>query len=132
MGKDGAIILVDHGSRRPEANEHLQGLARLLAARRPDWSIRCAHLEICPPHVPEVVDACVRDGVDKVFLHPFFLLPGRHTRDDLPRLAEEARSRHPGVSFIVTETLGLDPRLVEIVLARIDEAMILEQRPPGG
>lgn len=131
MGRKRAIILVDHGSRRPEANEHLDELRRLLGGHRPGWSIHCAHLELCPPHVPEVVEACVRDGADQIVLHPFFLLPGRHTREDLPRLAAEAQERHPNVTVHVTETLGLDPRLVDIVSDRIDEALGLEQTLHG-
>ncbi len=124
-----AIILVDHGSRRPEANAQLEELANLLVERRPGWSIRCAHLEICAPHVADVVDGCVRDGARTIFLHPFFLLPGRHARDDLPRMAADARDRHPGITIHVTETVGLDPKLVEIVLDRIDEAVRPEPTP---
>lgn len=117
-----AIILVDHGSRRAEANAHTDKLASLLRRERPGWLIRCAHLELSEPFVPDVIDSCVREGARQIFLHPFFLLPGRHTRDDLPRLAEEARERHPSVRLHVTATLGLDPKLVQIVLDRIDQA----------
>lgn len=100
---------------------HTEKLASMLMEQRPGWMVRCAHLELSEPHVPEVIDACVRRGAREIFLHPFFLLPGRHTREDLPRLAEEARQRHPDVGIHVTETLGLDPKLVEIVLDRIDQ-----------
>lgn len=122
MNDGDAIVLVDHGSRRPEANVHIDELATLLIEQRPGWLVRSAHLELSEPCVPEVIDACAREGAGRIFLHPFFLLPGRHTRDDLPRLAQEARERHPGVSVHVTETLGLDPKLVQIVLDRIDQA----------
>ncbi|MDG2304015.1 MAG: CbiX/SirB N-terminal domain-containing protein [Candidatus Binatia bacterium] len=122
MNDGDAIVLVDHGSRRPEANGHIDKLASLLIEQRPGWLVCSAHLELSEPCVPEVIDGCVREGACRIFLHPFFLLPGRHTRDDLPRLAEEARERHPGLSIHVTETLGLDPKLVQIVLDRIDQA----------
>lgn len=123
MSKRGTIILIDHGSRRPEANARLDQLAARLLERRPDWSVRCAHLEMAPPGVPEAIDDCVRDGARDIVLHPFFLLPGRHTREDLPRLAREARARHPHVTIQITETLGLDDRLVGIVLDRIESAL---------
>jgi sirohydrochlorin ferrochelatase len=123
MDHDRAIILVDHGSRREAANRHLEGLAALVAGERSDWVIRIAHLELAEPSVPAVIDDCVAVGAREVILHPFFLLPGRHTVVDLPEHAEAARRRHPGVTFRITETLGLDPRLVSIVLDRIDEAV---------
>lgn len=123
MNHDRAIILVDHGSRREAANRHLEGLAALVADQRTDWVIRIAHLELAEPSVPAVIDECVQVGARKVILHPFFLLPGRHTVVDLPEHAESARRRHPGVMIRITETLGLDPRLVSIVLDRIDQAV---------
>lgn len=117
-----AIILVDHGSRRPEAARHVEKLAQLVSEHRPQWPVRCAHLELTKPFVPEVIDACVADGAARIFLYPFFLLPGRHTREDLPALADDARRRHPNVEIHVTASMELHPKLVEIVLDRIDEA----------
>ena len=121
MGEPHAIILVDHGSRRREAHEHIEAVASVVRERRPAWVVRVAHLELAEPFVPEVIDACVAEGARQIVLHPFFLLPGRHTREDLPRLAAEARSKHPGVRILVTEALGLHPKLVDIVLDRVDE-----------
>jgi len=118
-----AILLVDHGSRRPEANAQLEQLASLLRAKRPGWRIETAHLEISPPSVADALDACAAGGVREVFLHPFFLSPGRHTKEDLPRLASEACERNPGLTVRVTEPLGVDDAMVAVVLDRIDSCL---------
>jgi sirohydrochlorin ferrochelatase len=52
----------------------------------------------------------------------WFLGPGRHSTKDIPRLAEEAARRHPGVTWRVAAPLGADERLVEALLARVEEA----------
>ncbi len=118
-----AVLLVDHGSRRREANAQLEALAQEVRARLPEQWVATAHLELVPPSVPEGIDACVAAGAALIVIHPFFLAPGRHSTEDLPRLAREGVARHPGVSIRVGPPLGLHPRLVEAVIERIGEAL---------
>jgi sirohydrochlorin ferrochelatase len=116
------ILLVDHGSRRAEANAQLEELAARVAARAPDLVVRFAHMELAPPSIAEALAACVAAGADEIVVHPYFLGPGRHTRRDIPRLVEAAASRHPGLRVRVSEPLGLDERIVELVLERVAAA----------
>jgi sirohydrochlorin ferrochelatase len=117
-----AVLLVDHGSRRPEANAQLEDLAALVRARLPDRLVEVAHLDLAEPTIAQGIDACAAAGAGEIVVHPFFLAPGRHTREDIPRLVEEAAARHPGLAARVGEPLGLDDRLVDLVVARIEEA----------
>ena len=114
-----AILLVDHGSRRAEANAQLEELAARLAARAADRVVRFAHMELAPPSIAEGLAACVADGAREIVVHPYFLGPGSHTRSDIPRLVEEAAARHPGVRVRVSEPLGIDERIVELILDRV-------------
>lgn len=117
-----AIVLIDHGSRRAAANEHLEQIARRVAERKPDVLVRCAHLEIEPPSLLEALEACIAEGATQIVVHPFFLSPGRHSQQDIPALIEEARAQHPSAEIRLSEALGLHPKLVDVVLERIDEA----------
>ncbi len=126
-----AILLVDHGSRRPEANRVVEALAEALQGRAPDRVVRVAHLELAEPDVGAGIDACVAAGADQIDVHPYFLGPGNHTSRDIPRLVEAAARRHPGVGVRISAPLGFHEKLVDIVLERIaqlDEAP--EERPP--
>ncbi|MAE95980.1 MAG: cobalamin biosynthesis protein CbiX [Deltaproteobacteria bacterium] len=116
-----AIVLVDHGSREPAANEQLDRLARLVAERRPDDLVRAAHMELAPPSLAEAIDACIAAGAREVDVHPFFVAPGRHVREDIPRLVAEAGARHAGARIRLSEPLGLHPSIVDAVLARLAE-----------
>lgn len=117
-----ALLLVDHGSRRPEANAVVEMLARELTARLPDWIVRFAHMDLVGPSIAEAVDACVASSAREIVVHPLFLAPGAHSREDIPRMARDAVRRHPGLRLTVTEPLAPHPRLAEVVLDRIAEA----------
>jgi sirohydrochlorin ferrochelatase len=117
-----AILLVDHGSRRPEANAQLEAVAAEVAKRAPDVFVTCAHMELAPPDIAAGIAACAGAGADAVVVHPYFLAPGRHTTRDIPRLVREAAALHPGLDVRVSEPLGLHPKLVEVVLDRVAQA----------
>jgi sirohydrochlorin ferrochelatase len=116
-----AILLVDHGSRRPEANAQLEALAERLRRRVPDQVVAIAHMELAEPTVAQGLAACVAAGAAEIVVHPYFLGPGSHTTHDIPRLVAEAAGRHPGVSVRVSEPLGLHEKIVDVVLERVKE-----------
>ena len=117
-----AIVLIDHGSRRSQANEQLEELAALVRAARPGATVRTAHLEIAQPDLAAAIEECASAGATRIVVHPFFLAPGRHTTEDIPRLVVAARERHPALDIALAAPLGLDERIVSLVLARVDEA----------
>lgn len=116
-----AIVLIDHGSRRAEANAQLEELRKRVASQRPRARVLTAHLEVAEPGLQRVIDDCVADGATRVVVHPFFLSPGRHTQQDIPEQMRAARNRHPNVAIVQSDPLGLSDELVDLVLARIDE-----------
>ena len=117
-----AILLVDHGSRRAAANEQLEALAERIRAREPERFVSVAHMELASPTIEAGLRACAEAGALEVIVHPFFLAPGSHTTQDIPRLVEEAAIRHPGVRVRVSAPLGLHEKIVDVVLERVTES----------
>lgn len=114
-----AILLVDHGSRSSEANESLERVASLVRERVGEGIIvAVAHMEIAAPSVPDAVTALAGQGAKEIVVVPYFLAPGRHSRDDIPKLVTEAGMAHPSVLFVMAEPLGPHPLLAELVLLR--------------
>ena len=114
-----AILLVDHGSRRSEANAVVGEVADLVRAELGEGAIvEPAHMELAAPSIAEAFDACVGAGAAEVVVVPYFLAPGRHARDDVPRLVGEAAAKHPEVRWRVAEVLGADPLMARLVLRR--------------
>lgn len=99
----------------------LLDVARLLAQAAPEYHVEIAHMDLAEPTIEEGFVACVAAGAREVIVHPFMLSPGRHSRSDIPLLVAQAARQHPGVSARVTEPLGVDPRLVDVILRRVEE-----------
>ncbi len=115
------IVLVDHGSRSADANHQLDRLAERIAAHHPDAIVKAGHMELAEPDFAGALDACVAAGAREIRVHPFFVAPGRHVREDNPRLVAEATVRPPDVPIRITEPLGLHDAVIEAVLARLGE-----------
>ena len=122
-----AVLLVDHGSRRTQANTLLNDVAKLVKQRLGAGSIvEPAHMEIAEPTVAQGFTRCVEQGATTIVVHPFMLAPGRHVSEDLPRLIAEAAERHDGVEFTLAAPLGSHPGVIEAVVERCEAAI-----PPG-
>jgi sirohydrochlorin ferrochelatase len=118
-----ALLIVDHGSRSEEANAQLREVARLveqeLAARGDvETVVAVAHLEIGTPSIPEAIETLAARGIDEIFVHPYFLAPGRHVRIDVPREAQRAAASHPGLRIRVSQALGPHVLLAKLVVHR--------------
>lgn len=112
-----AILLLDHGSRHAEANATLEGLAALVRERAPGFICCTAHMELASPTIAEAFEACARMGASEVVVVPIFLAPGRHAREDVPRLVADAAAKHD-LPWRVADVLGAHPLLAELVLVR--------------
>ncbi len=114
-----AIIIVDHGSRRVAANRMLEDVANLLRTLTSD-PVYTAHMELADPTIRQAFAAAVAAGADNVFVFPYFLSPGRHSREDIPRLCAEAAHDHPDLAWHCTGPIGPDPLMAQLVLRRIE------------
>jgi len=118
------IVIVDHGSRRAAANDMIHEVAKLYVDTVGGAIVEPAHMELAEPSIEHAVDRCVERGAQRVVIALFFLSPGRHSREDIPEMAEAAQAKHPNVPIRVTEPLGLDPRIAEIMRERVEAALL--------
>ncbi len=114
-----AILLIDHGSRRAEANEMLDCMANLVQAIvGPQAIVRHAHMELAEPSIEAGFRACVDAGATEVVAFPYMLSPGRHSTGDIPALVAEAARAFPAVGWQVTTAFGVHEKLAEVILER--------------
>jgi sirohydrochlorin ferrochelatase len=119
VGKTQALLIIDHGSRKQEANDMLSEVARMVRAMSDFPIVHHAHMELAEPTIQQGFDSCVAEGAVEVIVHPFFLSPGRHSTTDIPKMVAAAAEKHPHVRFQITEPLGLHPKIGELILERI-------------
>ncbi|HEX4413117.1 MAG TPA: CbiX/SirB N-terminal domain-containing protein [Lacipirellulaceae bacterium] len=113
------VILVDHGSRREESNVLLLDVVRDFAANSGYSIVEPAHMELAEPSIATAFARCVERGAKTVVVFPYFLLPGRHWNEDIPRLTAAAAAKHPGVRYLVTAPFGMHPLMAVVMQQRI-------------
>jgi sirohydrochlorin cobaltochelatase len=113
-----AIVLFGHGSRDPQWRVPMDEVARRIRASEAAVQVSCAFLELESPDLAAAAAELADSGVDAIRIVPMFLGAGRHVREDLPRLVEECRHRHPTVAFDLQSPVGEDAGVLDL-LARI-------------
>lgn len=116
------LLLIDHGSRRADANAQLEDMARRVSALRPGALVACAHMEIAQPDIAAGVAGLVSRGAREIVALLYFLSDGRHAGEDVPRLVREACAAHPGVTGRCGLALGPHDALARLLLERADLA----------
>jgi sirohydrochlorin ferrochelatase len=124
------IIIVDHGSRQAASNELLAEVAGRFAGRFPGQYpiVEPAHMELAKPTIAAAYTRCVERGATRLIVCPFFLGPGKHWTQDIPRLTAEAAKWHPHTTFCVAHTLGIDDLLLDLLAKRV--AQCAQSCPP--
>lgn len=128
------VVVVDHGSKRREANAMLDDVAQMCRnmfvlqsyeAQPNIVAVEKAHMELVKPSVEDAVTTCVKKHkVDVVVVAPYFLSKGRHIQEDIPRLVEKAQAMYPEVVCVMAEPIGLDARVVDVVHSRVKDALV--------
>jgi sirohydrochlorin ferrochelatase len=113
-----ALLIIDHGSQKEEANEMLYEVAEILRGLKPGLIVEIAHMELAEPSIKQGLRACVEAGAKEIIAHPYMLSPGRHATSDIPRMIEEYARNFPGIKYSVTPPLGLHNKIGEVILER--------------
>ena len=119
------ILLAGHGSPKKDANslEHISKLLHeMIHPGCDEECVRVAYLQFAKPDISEAIEACIKDGVKTLIIHPYFLSSGMHVTNDIPEIISEAGSKYPEVEFIYTEPLGIHHKMAQVVYERIQAA----------
>ena len=117
MNKQG-LLLIDHGSTKKEANELLYDIRALILTLQPHLPVAVSHMEIAEPSIKDGIQLLLQENVSHIIVHPYMLGPGRHASKDIPRMIDELKPLFPTIIFHITEPLGADIALAQLVLKR--------------
>ncbi len=129
MPKKIGIILVGHGSREPHNKRAIKYFAKKLEAEHP--YVRCAFMRMNKPSLQEVISESLNAGIEELIIQPVFLTRGTHVDQDIPKILGmpagarvwriEAATKK--VKVVLSDPIGADDRVVEILNDRIKEAL---------
>ena len=83
-----ALIWIAHGSKRIESNQAVADLVNRIAPKLTDKfeAILPAFLELTDPKIEQQTQKLIEQGIQKITLFPYFLAPGHHLVNDLPKI----------------------------------------------
>lgn len=115
------VLVLGRGSNDPDSNSEVAKMARLLFENRPYRAVEYAYLALTQPGIDEGLHRCQALGAKQVVLAPFILFTGRV--DTIMRDATQRAADELGLRVLQADYLGLDPRLLDLVSQRLQEAV---------
>lgn len=127
------IIILAHGSKLRDKTSHLvvEGVQSTISKvveeikKRNNWNmVEQAYFQFLKPTLCQSIENLVNRKCKKIVILPFFLFSGNHVSRDIPRILQEEGKKYKDVEFVVTKSLGQDPRITEIAIDLIKEKVI--------
>ena len=112
------ILLVGHGSPRPQANAGFTALANRIAARV-GARILPTFFSLAQPDIEHQVALLADEGVRRIVILPYFLYSGQHVTKDIPAILSQCRQKFPDVTIEVLPSLEGEPALEDMVADRL-------------
>ena len=132
MIKNIKVILLGHGSSLPFARDNFEELTTKIAKSNPAYDIDYAFMTDGKEALHKKIYSNLANNIEKIIVVPVFLSHGVHTKEDIPKMLELDSDNIKNITFqgktiklIYAETLGIDPRIVDIVIDRIQSAISL-------
>lgn len=120
-GKNCALLVVAHGSRREASNDEVRKLAELMSVKAGSrfTMVVPAFLELALPSIPDGIEHCIQAGASEVMVLPYFLSAGRHVAEDIPAEVNIKRLQYPQVPISIAAYLGSDDGIADLMLGLV-------------
>lgn len=117
------LVLTAHGSADPRSAATTHAVAEQIRLLRPALDVTVAFCEKNSPNLRDVL--CTTDG--PAVVTPLLLASAYHARVDIPEMIADA-----GADVLQADTLGEDPRLVQVMRERLAQAGVPGDAPDVG
>ena len=142
------VVLLCHGSQRGTSPAECSCAWNAENGHRPKWCRDCpstAHglsdaaqrlqvelgeaqaqvllscLEFLQPHPDQAVQMLADQGLGQAVIMPYLLGNGKHATEEMGEVLEELREKLPQLQLHLTQGLGTDPRLADLVVERVHD-----------
>ncbi|MCC6220598.1 MAG: CbiX/SirB N-terminal domain-containing protein [Deltaproteobacteria bacterium] len=112
------LLLVAHGSKRPESNEEVRQLIERIRAEVKNRFdvVELSFLEISQPSLSTAIDYLAKNQAKQIIVFPYFLAPGKHVAQDIPSILSSKQTQYPEVKIAMTPHLGCAKELTSLVV----------------
>jgi sirohydrochlorin ferrochelatase len=132
------IIVVDHGSRAKSSNDQLERFVQMykeIYCKDKEEEEDCieyfceaAHMELAEPTIAQAFRKLIENSECRtIVIAPFFLSPGRHIKEDIPKLVKECAEEYRGIvelEYMVAAPIALHPLMTTIINERVEKCLL--------
>lgn len=122
MSKRRSLLVIDRGSREPEARDELGAICAGAMRRGGYDHASYCFLEVEPPYIPEGIEGALAGAPGTLTIVPYFLYPGRKSKAAVTD-AMKMQAGAPGTRFVVSRAMSMHPTMVDIVRSRVSAAL---------
>lgn len=114
-----ALLVLGHGSRAKEAQNIFNSLVSTIAKKTEFEIVRGCSMEHHEPSLEDVIAELVEQKINDFVIAPMFIYRGIHIKEDIPQMLAEIKAKYPNISYTITDVIGEDERIAEIMVDRI-------------
>ena len=115
------LLLIDRGSRERETSEELEAICAGIKAKGDYVFADFCFLEVEPPYIEDGIEKSLKEDIEYLTIVPYFLYPGKKVKiavTDVMKFQKDTK-----VKFVVTKSMSMHTKLVEIVENRISTTL---------
>ena len=113
------VLLIGHGSKDPDAKTSLQYVVDGL--KDSYRNVTHCWLEIEEPNIKQGIEVCAKNKPNVLIIVPYFLHRGAHVKRDIYEDLNPAMEESGIGDIFITEHLGTDDKLIDLVIERAKE-----------
>ena len=119
------LLIIGHGTRDAAGVAQFRQLIGRVRDRSAGWlpAVDGGFIELAAPSVSEVVPGLAGGRAAELVAVPLVLSAAGHGKGDIPASLAREQVRHPGLRYRYGRPLGPHPVLLDVLEARIDEAL---------
>lgn len=117
-----SLIAASHGTDNIGGAKSISDLVRKVAQTLPEVKVIEAFVDVQQPDISSSLSEAASFGVTEVTVVPLLLATGYHVRQDIADAAFEFNQSHSGTETVISQALGPDERMVEVLVQRLAQA----------
>lgn len=119
-----AVVYIGHGSRIVEGNNQFIAFIEKVKKEVNISVQEIAFLELASPSIYEMMEKVILAGAREILVVPVLLFAAAHFKKDIPEELETVKKKFSKVHFYVSNPFDLHPKMLDLVLKRIEEKRV--------
>ena len=118
--KECDVLVIGHGSSDRRATEAF--IFTINAIKQYYRNVEYCFLELEGPTIQEGINSVIKKNPKIVLIMPYFLHKGIHIKNDVIKEVKTALKSHTFTNILIADHIGVDDKMVSLILQRANEA----------